>query len=372
MAFTQITVSGTYKTADGTAAAGSVTFTPVVAMSNSNVVVSAPVVGQLNGFGVVSVSLAATTDPGTTPTGNTYEVVEYLNNSGGVRRYNIVVTHNAGSLDLAAIAPVVPGPPNTVYLTQAAGDARYELIGGGGGGVADGAVTNIKVASNAAINADKLADGTTNKILLATERTKLTGIATGATANSSDATLLARANHTGTQTADTITDGTTNKAYTATEKTKLAGIATAATANSSDATLLARANHTGTQAVSTVITLPERLDMLDGISSVGNVGSTLTVTPGNNNGSVKLITLTSATCTVTFNNPVDTTRVGTLEFVITQDGTGGRLITWPGSVKWAGGAPTLSTAAGSKDRVIFTTYDGGTTWYGDLIGKGYA
>jgi hypothetical protein len=39
--------------------------------------------------------------------------------------------------------------------------------------------------------------------------TKLAGIATGATANSSDATLLARANHTGTQTASTISDFST-------------------------------------------------------------------------------------------------------------------------------------------------------------------
>ena len=52
----------------------------------------------------------------------------------------------------------------------------------------------------------------------------------------------ARANHTGTQSADTVIDGSTNKAYTATEKTKLAGIATAATANRTDSavdTLLA-------------------------------------------------------------------------------------------------------------------------------------
>jgi hypothetical protein len=62
----------------------------------------------------------------------------------------------------------------------------------------------------------------------------------------------ARANHTGTQSADTLTDGTTNKAFLATERTKLTGIATGATANSSDATLLARANHTGTQASSTI------------------------------------------------------------------------------------------------------------------------
>lgn len=46
-------------------------------------------------------------------------------------------------------------------------------------------------------------------------------VADGATANSADATLLARANHTGTQSADTITDGSTNKAFTATLKTKL-------------------------------------------------------------------------------------------------------------------------------------------------------
>jgi hypothetical protein len=40
--------------------------------------------------------------------------------------------------------------------------------------------------------------------------------------------------------------------YTNTERDKLAGIASGATANSPDATLLARANHTGTQAVGTI------------------------------------------------------------------------------------------------------------------------
>lgn len=59
------------------------------------------------------------------------------------------------------------------------------------------------------LNADAVPDGTTNKAFLATERTKLTGIATAATANSADATLLARANHTGTQLASTISDFST-------------------------------------------------------------------------------------------------------------------------------------------------------------------
>jgi len=61
-----------------------------------------------------------------------------------------------------------------------------------------------------------------------------------------------RANHTGTQSADTLTDGTTNKAYTATERTKLTGIASGATANATDANLRDRANHTGTQAATTI------------------------------------------------------------------------------------------------------------------------
>lgn len=70
--------------------------------------------------------------------------------------------------------------------------------------------------------------------------------------NNSEAFLLARANHTGTQSADTLTDGTTNKAFLATERTKLAGVATGATANDTDANLKARANHTGTQLAATI------------------------------------------------------------------------------------------------------------------------
>lgn len=101
-------------------------------------------------------------------------------------------------------------------------------------------------------SADTLTDGVVNKAFLATERTKLAGIAVGATANQTDAFLLARANHTGTQSADTLTDGVTNKAFLATERTKLAGIAVGATANQTDAFLLSRANHTGTQSADTL------------------------------------------------------------------------------------------------------------------------
>ena len=56
---------------------------------------------------------------------------------------------------------------------------------------------------------DALVDGTTtNRVFTAAEKTKLSGIATGATANQSDANLLARTNHTGTQARNTLTTST--------------------------------------------------------------------------------------------------------------------------------------------------------------------
>jgi polygalacturonase len=178
-------------------------------------------------------------------------VVIEIEASGGTR----IVSFAGGS------APAVTIPSGSVWtgtMRYNAGDDAWLLAsssggsGSGGGGVPpDGSVTNASVATNAGISLDKTADGA-RLAMTAAERTKLAGVATGATANSSDATLLARANHTGTQSADTIVDGTTNKAYTAAEKTKLAGVATGATANATDAQLRDRSTHTGQQTAATI------------------------------------------------------------------------------------------------------------------------
>lgn len=116
---------------------------------------------------------------------------------------------------------------------------------GGTSGAADTALQPSDIGVTVQAHSSVL-DATSASFTIAKD-SKLSGIAAGATANSPDAFLLARANHTGTESADVLTDGTTNKAFLATERTKLAGIATGATANSSDATLLNRANHTGTE-----------------------------------------------------------------------------------------------------------------------------
>jgi len=58
---------------------------------------------------------------------------------------------------------------------------------------------------------------------------------------------------------------------------------------------------------------------------------------------------------------------------LTQDATGSRTVTWPVSVRWAGGtAPTISTAANAVDILVFESINGGTTWYGSLVGASFS
>jgi hypothetical protein len=106
------------------------------------------------------------------------------------------------------------------------------------------------------------------------------------------------------------------------------------------------------------------------VHAVGNSGTALTIDASSTSGWVKTITLTG-NCTFTLTGAA-AGRATTLELVLTQDGTGSRTVTWPAAVKWAGGAPTLTTTANATDRVVMTTYNAGTTWYADLVGKGYA
>jgi hypothetical protein len=83
------------------------------------------------------------------------------------------------------------------------------------------------------------------------EATKLDGIEDGATANQTDAFLLARGNHTGTQAIATV-DGL---------QTALDGKDPAGSAAAAQAFAVQRANHTGTQAISTVEDLQDTLDL---------------------------------------------------------------------------------------------------------------
>ena len=85
-------------------------------------------------------------------------------------------------------------------------------------------------------------------------------------------------------------------------------------------------------------------------------GATIAINFANSN--VQSVTL-GGSRTITFAGAV---AGGRYLLLITQDGTGSRLITWP-TVKWAGGTtPTLTTTAGKTD-LITIIYDG-TSYYG--------
>lgn len=91
------------------------------------------------------------------------------------------------------------------------------------------------------------------------EQAKLTGIEAGAQANvgtnltaTHGAATVVVASSTGDDATILAATSSTAGAMTGADRVKLDGVATGATANSSDATLLNRANHTGTQAASTI------------------------------------------------------------------------------------------------------------------------
>ena len=88
-------------------------------------------------------------------------------------------------------------------------------------------------------------------------------------------------------------------------------------------------------------------------------GTTPTVDP--NNGGAFSLTMSGNT-TFTFGGTTTNYGVG---FVIELTGNGST-VTWPSSVKWAGGTAPDAPASGETDILVFYTRDGGTNWYGVL------
>lgn len=110
----------------------------------------------------------------------------------------------------------------------------------------------------------------------------------------------------------------------------------------------------------------------DGVFTNGYTEETVTANTGTAytislaNGTVQILTLTG-TCTFTF--PTATAGKSFM-ILLKQDGTGGRTVTWPASVKWPSSvAPTITATANRLDKYVFTA--DGTNWYGSLGGLNY-
>lgn len=88
-------------------------------------------------------------------------------------------------------------------------------------------------------------------------------------------------------------------------------------------------------------------------------------------GNIFTVTMSASITTLAFSNVPASGRAYNMTLVLKQDATGGRSITWPAAVKWAGSvAPSLSLANKTDIVNLFTT-DNGTTWYGTVVGQNF-
>ena len=108
--------------------------------------------------------------------------------------------------------------------------------------------------------------------------------------------------------------------------------------------------------------------------SYNAVTSTSNATTGDcETGNVFSHTLTENT-TFTFSNPPTSGTAYAFSLRVVQDASAsGYTVTWPGSVDWPSAtAPTLTATADAVDWFVFSTVDGGTTWYGFTSGQALA
>ena len=146
------------------------------------------------------------------------------------------------------------GPAGATGSAGAAGSTGATGAAGAAATVSVGSTTTGEAGTSATVSNT----GTSSAAVLAFTIPRGDTGATGSTGPSGVASATAPITYnSGTQTV-AISAATTSAAgsMSSADKTKLDGVATGATANSSDATLLARANHTGTQAFSTLTAAP--------------------------------------------------------------------------------------------------------------------
>lgn len=287
-----------------------------------------------------------------------------------------------------------------------------------------------------AFDMDNMVEGTTNKILTAAERSKLSGIEANATADQTDeeiqdavSGMLDHAAHTGasisyedvnnrwvvTISADmqksvydpgtvegdafdmgNMSEGTTNKIFTATERSKLDGIESGATADQSDAEIETAYNNqvsvvdqstaeTGTstdvyrwtpqrvkQAIDASDTFVDKttdesiggnkLFTAQANMDINTVSFTATPTFNFNNGNVQEMVITGDVTSLAVSNKVNG---GTYIIFLVQDGTGGHSMPTPAAsfgTKTANSAD-FDTTANAVNIVTINVRSGGNTYY---------
>jgi hypothetical protein len=107
-------------------------------------------------------------------------------------------------------------------------------------------------------------------------------------------------------------------------------------------------------------------------AGIDNTSAALSgTTPSVDVGARDTYTLTtSGNTTFTFTGAPSTGQVGTFSLIITAGGT--HTLTWPASVRWAGGTAPAAPANTETQVYTFFTVNGGTAYYGFLAGDAMA
>lgn len=139
------------------------------------------------------------------------EFLEVSHNTDGSLKAGATIPDDAVVTSKIANGAVTSVKIDPALIDAAAGVASLRTLGTGANQAMPGNATvtpGAHAASHKGGGSDVIDSATTSLagLMSGGDKTKLDGVATGATANSADATLLARANHTGTQTASTISD----------------------------------------------------------------------------------------------------------------------------------------------------------------------
>ena len=276
---------------------------------------------------------------------------------------------------------------------------------GSGSGITG--LTNSNLSGSAGITTANLAQstisgislgGTLGTLTLATSGTGLSGSAsyTGATGQ----TFTVTSNAVSTNTASTIVARDAGGGF-------VAGIVTAGTFSGN---VVGNINGSGISTLSSVIVGSATTITSGGVNAIGVVTATSHDTKGSGSykiGGTDIITSgrviqyatlqgyaekryafgntgTAPTLDLSNGNFVTATLTGNATWVfslgsvptgdtvaftlhLTNDATAGRTITWPLSVVWPNGVvPTRTTTANRTDVYTFYTFNGGSTWYGNL------
>ncbi len=152
--------------------------------------------------------------------------------------------------------------------------------------------------------------------------------------------------------ADIIADSYTGGPIAATGNSSIAGTLTGLTGITSTGTVALSA---GNLTLTTGQGITAQHD-------AGNSGTALTI--NFNNGNAQKCVLTG-NCVLTFSNPV---AGASYVLLATQDGVGGRSLTFPSTVRWEGGTPSLVTTVNRAS--VFAFYYTGTRYIGSVIGTG--